>query len=350
MLRVFHLSDFHLTTGLLNPGFLDACSELGYSLVEGIGFYQQADLEVRNKLPMELDFIGFENPTSDVCYVVSGDIATLPYRPQVIDGFHRFLRGTMPGSPGNRIGLAIPRSSLVPVTGNHDVCTKGGRTNYRASFFEQEYGVSRDTVRCLIAGDIICVFFLLRTAISILLPWGSISATQIDWLRSKIQALEHGNQVMTDDGKKINREQYHQALKFLVLHHSPLEQDQYPSMGTFNYKIKQLRGRDELLDLCRSKIDVILFGHTHTGLVACNNGTVFVDSGTCMATLGGVIGHIFPYPTIFSFHTITISDDHGLQVTQYLWRPGEKKFTPEPSRFFARNPGSYHEVTSPVHT
>lgn len=345
--RIIHLSDLHLAI----PQTVGLCRELCEAIARLPREFQpqlaRMVLSLRKDeiaLTLREDLekvVSAEEGDLDAAYtIITGDICTWPYMRPKLDVFYGYLcGGSFPG------GLGLGERQLGVVTGNHDHWTKAAN-NYIGARFDQTFHVREDNVDFIIHQEIRVVLFTLRTSWWFIGP-GRIEASQFELLRRRLDSLESGESSLP--GQKgarrknpLSQEDYRGAVKVLVIHHSPLHRGAY-SIDRLDYGLNELRNRGELIELCQSRIDIVLCGHMHQGKVMPVDGVLVVNAGTCMAENPALPGMDQEY----NFHILNFLGDHAVVVDQYFCRyapDGSPYWTMERSTPYRRTKLGYSEA------
>jgi len=272
MLRILHISDFHLVSGSATvSGVFSFLSSQGFPILAQ--YYGFADQIVQAALPIELARIASGVPS---IVALTGDIAAWPYdAPPLIDAdYHPYVQSLAAALP--------PTSKTLPILGNHDweiplitVSTPFLQTN-----FQTDYEIADSRVRVFAANDLHVVFFLIDSNRGIIPATGEVTPQTRSFLGQAFADGRTGQLGISDS-------EYDAAIKLLLLHHSPLPYHEYGgSLSRRDARSLELTNALPLLDLCKDDVDILLFGHTHIATVKSFRGFIAIDGGTALARLG----------------------------------------------------------------
>lgn len=249
-------------------------------------------------------------------FVVSGDIAAWPYPVRVLNEFCSFLTSEIPLTGlSDLVGLQIGKESLFTVLGNHDVWHRWGTGAYERSQFGAHLSTHQHRIEFRQVDATPVVTFHLNSSVVLIPPVGWISGPQITWLDRCFNALENGERTLPSGrNNPLSKAAYAQAIRLLILHHSPLEWTAYRDFP--GYPFHQLFCRDSLVAACADHVDVLLFGHTHRAAIEPCGGMIAIDGGTVAAeTIGAPLGDHH-----FAFHVLTFNRDRACQVEEFHFR------------------------------
>jgi hypothetical protein len=222
--------------------------------------------------------------------LVSGDICTWPYGPNEVASAYGYFSGsnvTLGATPAG-FGASLVRNFRF-VLGNHDTHTRWTDGHYWTSEFHTEHQICLD---CRVSvepphsvGSRGLVFFICRT--DFINPRGWLGPAdahtgepfQIEYFYRVAADARKGSGPIAEAG--FDRGMYDEAIKILVLHHSPLDRRLYQNIGWFDGLVTGLNRRTALLRFVqREQIHLVLFGHTHERLGVLSNGSLYLDGGT----------------------------------------------------------------------
>lgn len=322
VLQIIHISDLHLIRGpslrdhLQYLNNLYNLSTLPPALIPGT-LLQRQDHTISAALQTELNTIA--HPLHSVV-VVSGDISTWPGDSEQVINNHQF-----------QLISSLPHP-LLPILGNHDWGPIRRRTSYGNSSFETTYNITSLRYYIQMVDSVTVIFFLIDTNIRMFPAWGEISDTTLNWLRDQFAAGNAGG------WGGLTEDQYHQAIKILVLHHTPLKKSEYQGhLNHTEYCLMTLDGRDRLLNECHKDIDIFLFGHTHVPRALASDGFVMVNAGSAT-------GLQKKNASPNNLQCLRIHDDLTLEVESFFWN-GTRFYPSHSVRFQQRaasgNVGGY---------
>lgn len=343
--QVLHLSDLHLATthtiraaasiyGSLCAAIQEAPARFRDILAQVL--IPSPNEEIRQTLKQDLQRATAEDEryAGPIYTIISGDICFWPYRQASLDRLYEYVCGDLDGC-----GLEIRERHASLITGNHDHWSKRSR-NYEGSRFHPAFHVQSDNVDFAGYRGLNTAIFTLRTVhpvppVGFLGP-GEIELDQLDMLRRRLESLERGDRYLPSVSgvarrNPLSRQTYEDAIKILVIHHSPFGEEKYPQMSPLKYWLLKLRN-EAFVEFCRSRIDLILCGHMHHAKVEPEMGVLIVNAGTCMAEnpFSPRVGQEYNFQ-ILRFHST-----RSLTVNQYfhvhhgagspLWSRGSRAF------------------------
>jgi 3',5'-cyclic AMP phosphodiesterase CpdA len=301
MLRILHISDFHLVSGSATlSGVFGFLSSQGFPILAQ--YYSFADQIIQAALPIELARIASGVPS---IVALTGDIAAWPGdAPPLIDAhYHPYVQSLAAALP--------PSSKILPILGNHDweIPFTTVSTPFLQTNFQTDYEIADSRVKVFGANNLHVVFFLIDSNKGILPATGEVTHNTQSFLGQTFA-----------DGRKgqlgISGSEYDAAIKLLLLHHSPLPYHEYGgSLSRRDARSLELTNALPLLNLCKDDVDILLFGHTHVATVKSFEGFITIDAGTTLARLG-------PNQTTCTLHVIDLLGRDTVQVESFHWIRG----------------------------
>lgn len=298
MLQILHVSDFHLTSGIVQSfGSLGAWIKWASSVPPLAHYYTTANRRIQRALAVELARIAASQPTQ---LVLSGDIAAWPGdSSNVINSvYYNYVAGLR--------NALVAGCQLFAVLGNHDWgdgLPFQHTTNFVATQFQQQYQIIDSRVYRVQAGGLNAVFFLIDSNVTMVPATGYIAPGALNFLQQAFQNVR----------TRMSPQEYEGAVKILVLHHSPLPYSAYDlSLTRREGRQLELTNAQNLLSACKDDIDVFLFGHTHIPTRQVYDGFVMLDGGT---TLGSTFWTWFPA----NLNLLRIVDSDTIDVQSLSW-------------------------------
>lgn len=321
MIRILHLSDFHLYGDIFSVSRLfKVLSSFRFSPLRQT--YSYANDIAKVALPTDLIKLTQELgavQVDDVIVAMTGDITAWPANPKIIDGQYFGYFKEIKSSVGGSV------ETLVTL-GNHDWggYVFGPRISKRRPFvvpgpklttfigtnFDRKYKTTKPHALVVNDGKISVVFFMIQSTDCILPAVGEITEDSLTFLRDKFRE-GHKNGL-----GNLSQANYQTAVKIVLLHHSPLERDKYNgALSRREFDELQLLNYPALRDVCANEIDIFLFGHTHVSLPETQDGFVMLDAGTTLADNDKL-----------SLNIIRILDRRRIEVTPCFWNSTNSEF------------------------
>ena len=265
-MQLIHISDLHLFQPLgLHNGILYLQNAL-QRVLSGASFahlytfaYHNAQRELPNALRGVLS-------SEDTIFTVTGDIAALPYDDPTrdIDGkYYPYISSLI---------TAVGADAAIMLLGNHD-WPLFGSTHFASTRFQTIHRIGDAPRREYFRGSAATLIFFVIDSTSMILPaTGEIPAATLGSLAQWFSDGTNGA-LSFDDGTIFTAQQYADALKIGLLHHFPISQAAYGGRLSWPaYFSQYLKNRRDLINICRSDIDLFLFGHSHHPLVDESGG------------------------------------------------------------------------------
>lgn len=304
VVQIVQVSDLHMIEPESLDNYLRHLSTLPTAFLSR-QVLQREDYHISVALPSEVAALCRDLPS---VVVVTGDISTWPGDTPDIINRHQYA-----------LIQNLPRP-LYPVLGNHDWGPLSHATSYSSSGLQAEFNITAPRYE-VFTSRVDVVLFLIDSNIRMFPSQGLVDDFTRTWLSG---LFGEGRQGQLED---LSTERYANALKILLLHHMPLDREEYQgALGAIDYWNLQLRDRPGLLGLCKDDIDLMLFGHTHVPLTLAWNGFLMVNCGTTTG-LGGWNG-------VNNLQRLTIYDDLSVDVQPFNWNG--LKFVAQSSRRYAR--------------
>jgi 3',5'-cyclic AMP phosphodiesterase CpdA len=303
MIQLLHISDLHLftpgTLGFLLSRFQATLKRLGHVPYVGEA-YSFAYQPAQDELPAALRQVAEDLPT---VLVLTGDICSLPYEHPL----HHYIDPILYEYVATLFRTRDVPFVFLPILGNHDL-DHNGYSNFRGTRFDIHHNIlsyPRTFVHRVAGIDI--VFFVINTAATILPATGKIDPNTLTYLSTRFTAGLNGRL------KRLSAEQYRRAIKILLLHHYPLPRNAYGQrlsrLDDFSLRLKNAR---DLLDKCRNKIDIFLFGHSHLPVRDVVMGSIMIDAGSTLASNGSS-------PRNAQFQSLRILNADAISVLGFVW-------------------------------
>jgi 3',5'-cyclic AMP phosphodiesterase CpdA len=268
MLRILHISDFHLVAGKIGLSAVFAfLSQQGFPVLSQ--YYSFADQIIQRALPIELTRVAAGVPS---VLALTGDIAAWPGDSSTLIDAHYYPYVAS-------LESSLPLSSVIlPVLGNHDWQIGVARSSpFIQTQFQQNYDIVNPRIFLFSVSNVHAIFLLIDTSMAILPATGEVSPHALSFLQNSFAEGRAGN-------LGISADKYSKAIKLLILHHSPLPPHAYGGLlSRRDARSLELTNAVDLLRLCKDDLDVLLFGHTHVATAKSFEGFVTIDAGTTMA-------------------------------------------------------------------
>lgn len=308
-MQIIHISDLHL----IAPGNTGAWLAWLFSRLHYVlHYYTFADRMVKKELPDELTRIAASQPT---VLALTGDIVAWPGELQndIDPGHYQYIES---------LRNALPGAVILPVLGNHDWGDSVARmsftrpfnhvTNFENTQFQTnpDYNIIDPRVCSIQSDSVTVVFFLIDSNQEMIPATGEVSPQTISFLQQKFQDGHSGNL------RGLSQQEYEQAVKIMLLHHSPLSQDAYDgALSPRLYRKLKLNNVQGLLQVCRDDIDIFLCGHTHVCTKQPRSGFTVIDAGTTLATTS------VAQPSALTLNLLRIPDQDTIEVESFFLTP-----------------------------
>lgn len=308
MAAILHLSDLHFGKNL------DDAGEPGKASIKGLIKSKRLEMQAHDPIivtvmPSEIKLaarsLGVASDSFDF-YVITGDVATNGSSDERFDFAHKFLTDKLPLSNKYSTGLGLPPEKLLCVPGNHDVLSQETSERYLRAFKMLPEPPPYVSYLQASNGQPFVFYgidsnFYGEGNIGV----GRISLPTIGWLADEFSKID------------LNADEENARVRVLVLHHHPADLNQFRRSRSIRSVIFDhftvLENGDELLDLCRGRIDLIMHGHEHFPIAFRDDrsGCVIVSGGTVSEWQSSSI-------QTNTFHSLLFRNRH-LEVNQFDW-------------------------------
>ena len=321
---ILHLSDLHLGKDFADEGSTWKSSGLSLrsflNIIVNRGAVMQChDSYIFTGLDKEVSLaaqaVGSPGNEFDF-YVATGDISTDVKPASRFDFASRYLTDRVPVNAHHTSGLSLRDKQLFCVPGNHDKMKARDLYNYLGAFHSlpQRPPYVVDTRA---RGGQRFIFFGIDSNLykKKTLAAGLIDPATFGWL-----------------GDNIHRYAQEDAVRVLLLHHHPVDLNQFAHRSRWaSFKVS-VEGRyttlaegDRILALCRDGIDLIMHGHEHFPIAFRDP-----ESG-CVVVSAGTTSEFQPDPGHKnSFHALRFFG-RKLDITRFDW---DSKAHFQPSRLW----------------
>lgn len=274
--------------------------------------------------------------------LVTGDICTWPYDGNRVQRVYGYFSGGFDydgvGGIGFRDGLT---DYFMFALGNHDTHAYWKDDHYRGSAFHAIHHIAEHrrvyALRLPRPGKPRwIVFFVCRT--DYFNPRGWLGRrdewtgepSHLKYFRDLAGETRAGRGLLA--GKGCAAADYDEAVKILVLHHSPLARARYRRVSLFDYLTTGLNSRSAVKPFADDLgIHLILFGHTHERLEYLEDGRLYLDVGTTSAsTLTDIEAERAAQQAVkpYTFNVYDFNDDDSLDVRPFTMTVDVNEFLP----------------------
>ena len=309
MIQIVHISDLHFIDRQNAAAVARTINFFASHIPAVANKFARADLTI---LPLLISSIRVESGLQ-AHLALTGDICAWPGDTvNYINSLYQHFNQMIGASPG---------LMFLPILGNHDwgnqMCNIR-TTEFINSVFETNHAIAQVSADIVTDGKLNVVVFRIDSNGMCIPASGDIPIQTLSDLSTMFKDGKDG--AFKDRNQKtLSKLEYEEALKILMVHHSPLLLGDYGGkLNMHEYHSLRLTNLNDLLDTCEDNIDVFLFGHTHVPLASASDGFVMINAGAALSN-AALLGNA-------NYHLINIKDRDNIEVATYYW-DGRVSFT-----------------------
>jgi 3',5'-cyclic AMP phosphodiesterase CpdA len=313
---ILHLSDLHLGENFDDAGDITKVSgaslrALSSLVTEGRYVLQTHDPVLCTTLPADIKsaarYVSAPGDFFDL-NIVTGDVSTRADSDERFDFARDFLiTDKVAVSSTTSMGLNLRKDATFCIPGNHDKMHEKTPVRFLRAFkdipneppYSYKVKIERSKQQFIFWGIDSNLYVEGNIAA------GRISDQTMGWLDKQLSSVE---------------EQESEPVRILLLHHHPVDLNRFrrrlslERLGRYVYdfeRFTRLENGDNLLQLCRHKIDIIMHGHEHFPISFLDN-----DSGCFIVSAGTTSLYQVDHKHVNSFHALAF---HGkrFRVVQF---------------------------------